>query len=283
MYLVSGVEQAMLSLNDPKWSELSHAYGPASDIPPLLRQLKTAPSPKKYDTPPWGNLWSSLCHQGDVYTASYAAVPHILNIAPTKPIKERVHHISLVSGIEIGRCIDQAPSIPDFLEKAYFDALKLLPKLILECLELDWEEYEYKTLFGALVAVRGKVAFGEAISMMDDTVTCPECDTIFVTPGYDKFNQTIESEGIKEFRENAVGYKTWLAENSAGFVLLAPVTPPLSYVIQHRVGCSQLNLIENNQEYFKICAPDFHKVMFWLWRYGLPLHKSVRKCEVCKT
>ena len=110
----------MLSLDSPKWSELSHAYGQASDIPPLLRQLRTASPPEKYDTPPWGNLWSSLCHQGDVYTASYAAVPHIISITSLRPIEERIHHISLVSSIEIGRCMDMAPPIPNILEKAYF-------------------------------------------------------------------------------------------------------------------------------------------------------------------
>ena len=65
--------------------------------------------------------------------------------------------------------------------------MSLYRSLFLECLELDWEEYEYKALFSALATIRGKVAFGEAISMMDDTVICPECDAIFVTPGYDKF------------------------------------------------------------------------------------------------
>jgi hypothetical protein len=29
----------MLSLDSPRWSELEHAYGAASDIPSLLRQL----------------------------------------------------------------------------------------------------------------------------------------------------------------------------------------------------------------------------------------------------
>lgn len=274
----------MLTLDSPRWSELSHAYDQASDIPSLLRQLKTAPPPKEYDTPPWGNLWSALCHQGDVYTASYAAVPHLVNIAFTKPIRERVHHISLVGSIEIGRHLDKAPPIPDFLKEAYFDALKQIPKLVLECLERDWEDYEYKALFSALVAVRGKVAFGKAISMLDDAVTCPACNTIFVTPGYDIFKTyTIESEGIKEFREDdPAGYESWLAENPSGFVLLAPVAPPLNYVIQHRVGCSELKLIENNQEYFKICAPDFHRVIFWLFQYGLTPEGLVRKCEICK-
>jgi hypothetical protein len=274
----------MLPLDSPKWSELHHVYGQASNIPPLLRQLETAAPREKYDSPPWGDLWSSLYHQMDVDTASYAAVPHIVSIATTKPIRERVHHISLVGSIEIGRHIDKAPQIPDFLKEAYFDALKQVPKLVLECLELDWEDYEYEALFSALVAVRGKAAFGEAISMLDDAITCPACDTIFVTPGYDTFkNYTIESEGIKEFRgDNPAGYEAWLAENHAGFVLLAPVAPPLKYVIQHRVGCSELKLIENSRDYFKVCAPDFHRVIFWLFQYGLTPHGLVRECEVCK-
>ncbi|MBE7557336.1 MAG: hypothetical protein HS126_40380 [Anaerolineales bacterium] len=274
----------MLPLDSPKWSELHHVYGQASDIPSLLRQLKTAPPPEKYNSPPWGALWSSLYHQRDVDTASYAAVPHIVSIAVTKPIRERIHHISLVGTIEINRHLDKAPPIPDFLREAYFDALKQIPKLVLECLELDWEDYEYKALFSALVAVRGKVAFGEAISELDDAVTCPTCDTIFVTPGYDTFkNYTIESEGIKEFRkDDPAVYEVWLAENPSGFVLFAPVAPPLNYVIQHRVGCSELKLIENSQEYFKVCAPDFHRVTFWLFKYGITPHGLVRECKVCK-
>lgn len=29
----------------------------------------------------WFRLWSSLCHQGDVFTASIAAVPHLVKVA----------------------------------------------------------------------------------------------------------------------------------------------------------------------------------------------------------
>jgi hypothetical protein len=34
----------MLSLDSPRWSELSHVYGSAADIPSLLRQLQSLPS-----------------------------------------------------------------------------------------------------------------------------------------------------------------------------------------------------------------------------------------------
>jgi hypothetical protein len=188
-----------------------------------------------------------------------------------------------VGSIEIDRHIGEAPLVPDFLKEAYFEAIKQIPKLVLECLELDWEDYEYKELFSALVAARGQAALGAAIARLDEAVICPECQAIFVTPGYDRFKSyTIESEGIKEFREEDPDYETWLTQNPSGIVLLAPVAPPLNYVIQHRVGCPQLPLIEHNQEYFKVCAPDFQKAVFWLWRYGLRPFETVRRCEICK-
>src|SRR5262245_2777864 len=71
----------MIPLDSPEWRRLQHAYGPASDIPDLLRQLAANPCAKKSGDEPWHSLWSALCHQGDVYTASYAAVPHIVDIA----------------------------------------------------------------------------------------------------------------------------------------------------------------------------------------------------------
>src|SRR4051812_40379348 len=70
------VEGKMLALDSPRWGELTHAYGEASDIPALLRRLKTAPPPTDYRSEPWFTLWSALCHQNDVYIASYAAIPH---------------------------------------------------------------------------------------------------------------------------------------------------------------------------------------------------------------
>jgi len=35
-----------LALDDPRWGELRHCYGPAEDIPDLLRQIAAAPGPQ---------------------------------------------------------------------------------------------------------------------------------------------------------------------------------------------------------------------------------------------
>jgi hypothetical protein len=55
----------MLSLDSPRWNELQHAYGIASDTPSLLRQLLSLPD-SVGEREPWYTLWSSLAHQGDV-------------------------------------------------------------------------------------------------------------------------------------------------------------------------------------------------------------------------
>ena len=72
----------MLALDDPRWGELEHAYGSAADVPGLLRELAASPAPTgSYSGEPWFSLWSRLCHQDEVYAASYATVPHVVEIA----------------------------------------------------------------------------------------------------------------------------------------------------------------------------------------------------------
>ncbi|NKE59970.1 hypothetical protein FXN61_25490 [Lentzea sp. PSKA42] len=57
------------------WSQLTHAYGTAEDIPGLLDRVATS-----NDSEAWDELWSALCHQGTTYPASYAALPHLAGI-----------------------------------------------------------------------------------------------------------------------------------------------------------------------------------------------------------
>ena len=43
---------ALLDLDDRRWAELTHAYGSAADIPPLLRQLREFPPATDYRAEP---------------------------------------------------------------------------------------------------------------------------------------------------------------------------------------------------------------------------------------
>jgi len=177
----------MLDLDSPIWKDLTHAYGSAADIPTLLEQLKTASPQEKYDSEPWFSLWSALCHQNDVYSASYAALPHIIAIAGSKPARERLDHLFLAASIEAFRHVGDAPAIPVDLQEAYQQGIEQSFTLILGCLKLDWQENEYRILLGALAVVRAHPQLGNAIFELDQEIECPHCQTYFPTRGYDLF------------------------------------------------------------------------------------------------
>ena len=54
------------------WASLRDAYGSAEDV---LALLVAAEEAGPNEEGPWDELWSRLCHQGTVYSASYAALP----------------------------------------------------------------------------------------------------------------------------------------------------------------------------------------------------------------
>lgn len=78
----------------PDWSTLKHAYGNAADVPALLAQL--TPDPK---ASVWHELWSRLCHQGTVYSSSFAALPALAQAAEQWKPTERAQLIALAASI----------------------------------------------------------------------------------------------------------------------------------------------------------------------------------------
>ncbi len=76
------------------WSTLKHAYGNAEDVPALLTRL--CPDP---DASVWEELWSRLCHQGSVYSASFAALPALADAAGRWEPAERTQLLALAASI----------------------------------------------------------------------------------------------------------------------------------------------------------------------------------------
>ncbi len=101
------------------WASLRHAYGPADDIPPLLARARTAPPPTDYRSEPWFTLWSSLYHQDDIYSASYAAVPELVDLAAECEAGIAAESLFLAASIELRRHEPGAPDIPSTLRADY--------------------------------------------------------------------------------------------------------------------------------------------------------------------
>ena len=110
---------------------------------------------------PFFSLWSSLCHQGDVYSASYAAVPKIVELIEKAPEKVHLNYFLLPLCIEIGRLKGNGPKLGKDQECLYFNAIHLLANLTCAIKSPD----EHMVLvFSAVIAVRyGKADLAEAI------------------------------------------------------------------------------------------------------------------------
>ncbi|MBE7432425.1 MAG: hypothetical protein HS100_00775 [Anaerolineales bacterium] len=151
----------MINLDSSKWSELSHAYGNASDIPNLLRQLEEMPSSAGNDEP-WFSIWSSLAHQGDVYSASFAAVPHVIRILSQDPLKADFSFFQFPAWVEICRQ-KKAVEIPMELEEDYYLALRQLPLLVASASEKEWDENFLACALSAIAAAKGFGAIADTV------------------------------------------------------------------------------------------------------------------------
>ncbi|MEX3983804.1 hypothetical protein AB4Y45_33000 [Paraburkholderia sp. EG287A] len=148
-------ELSCLALDSPRWVELEHAYGRASDIPELLRQLAAVPT-SGGSKEPWFSIWSALAHQNDVYPATFAAVPHVVRVIAAAPDKVDFGYFQFPAVVEAWRQKNQT-AIPDDLRADYFAALAALPSLVAATAA---HELGQDFLASALAAVAAAKGFG---------------------------------------------------------------------------------------------------------------------------
>ena len=159
----------MLLLDDPRWHQLQHAYGAAADIPPMLRALELSPGPAlDSQAEPWFSLWSSLCHQDDVYTASYAAVPHIVRIAGTTVTPIDFSFFLLPTAIEVARRAGRGPAIPEECAEPYHAAITDLGESVSAHRQEPWDQSMLLAAAAAQAVAKGHVDVAEALINLDD-------------------------------------------------------------------------------------------------------------------
>ena len=161
----------MLPLNSRRWSELSDAYGVSADIPGLLTDLESLPPNEGTEAEPYFSLWSALCHQGDVYTASYAAVPHLVRVAADAPERVPWTVFLMVASIEIARSNGRGPEIPPDLESDYFMALARIPQVVAMASKVAWDHWYCGSALAAIAAAKGFCLYAEAILELDPDTT----------------------------------------------------------------------------------------------------------------
>lgn len=158
----------MLALESPSWSELRHAYGLASDTPGLLQQLASFPDESEVRSDPWFSLWSSLCHQGDVYSASFAAVPHIIATVSADPGRATMSFFLLPASIELARHQRQMV-VPENLAPAYAAAMAQLPVLAGQAARPEWEPAVCASAMAAVAVATGNHLLAQLIMQIEET------------------------------------------------------------------------------------------------------------------
>jgi hypothetical protein len=143
----------------PDWQQLQHAYGEASDVPALLKQLSPDPNAAV-----WQELWSRICHQGTVYTASFAALPALLDTATGWPPRDRPMVLSLAAAIVSSS--DVAGS-RDELMRGLERTVAAFERLGHECLAdtgLSDEDFVY--VAQAVLAFQGDMLWGSRLDLL---------------------------------------------------------------------------------------------------------------------
>ncbi|MEU8664169.1 HEAT repeat domain-containing protein [Actinoplanes philippinensis] len=99
------------------WAALRHAYGPAVDVPGNLAALRSADGQRRLEA--FGDLYASITHQGNRYSASAAAVPSLLELVADPAVPDRDLLLYLLGRIAVG---DDAAWLPRGVRRADLDA-----------------------------------------------------------------------------------------------------------------------------------------------------------------
>lgn len=164
----------MLALDDPRWRELEQAYGSAEDVPVLLAALATVRG-EDDRAEVWFALWRLLHRPDTTFSASYAAVPHLVARAEFAAAEDRVQALHLVARIEIGRAKRGSAPVPDDLVVAYAEAVERLPAIVSRSSAEPWDAGLAQVSLAALAVGKRQPALAEAVLRLGPGERAPTC------------------------------------------------------------------------------------------------------------
>jgi hypothetical protein len=160
----------MVPLIRTSWANLQDAYGSAADIPDLLRAIATDPRVSSSSVGPWFDLWSALCHQHDVYPASFAAVPHIVQILADHVDSACADFFLLPASIELARYRRGVP-LPADLADDYLQALARFPAFVAAAAVGPWDATRARSILAAVAVAKAQHDTAELLLEIDDVDT----------------------------------------------------------------------------------------------------------------
>lgn len=117
-------------LDDIDWASMRHAYGPAAEVPRLIRGLVS----RDGDRRSWAGEAFGLAvhHEGDIYECTAKAVPFLIEAAGTPGLKGRPRVLRLLAGIGESARAGRRDEWHDRAGRAVQDAYPLYERLALD-------------------------------------------------------------------------------------------------------------------------------------------------------
>ncbi|MFC4909744.1 hypothetical protein [Actinomadura gamaensis] len=178
------------------WSDLTHAYGSAEDIPGLFEQLDV---PGDHDQA-WEQLWSALWHQGTVYSASFAALTPLAALAAD----DERHRDDRLQAAGLGGAImsdeHQMHDAGD-VRRQYAAEISQLHKAAQTLLDAQADHETYTMLLQTILALEGVPIWGSNLEQLlgeEYEVECPGCETsLFIALGSRGYFSTAEDYALQ--------------------------------------------------------------------------------------
>jgi hypothetical protein len=152
-----------MNYDDPRWEGLRGGYRVPYDPRNALRSLEH----NENVDDAWNELWNELHHQGDVGTASYAAVPELVRIHQVRGISDW-NTYSIVAIIEEARRSGRNPEMPGWLCESYQAAWRQLFSLALSDLRDAKEDILASSIIAVIAFEKGLPALGRISAWLEE-------------------------------------------------------------------------------------------------------------------
>jgi hypothetical protein len=151
-----------MDMSTIEWNNLEHAYGSAANIPALLDQLTSFPAEDSFKDEPWYSLWSSLYHQGEIFSASLAVIPEIAAKLACAPERATMSFFALPASIEVAR-EKSGMRVPDSIGPRYQEAFRHLAIFAFNTATTQPESELGQAALAIMAVAAGQHAYAELI------------------------------------------------------------------------------------------------------------------------
>jgi len=141
----------MLPLDDPRWMTYIGGYREPWDASEALGRLLEGEAPDQA----LEELGNELCHQGDLGSASYAALPWLVEYLRRRPELD-AWAVGLILTIEFGRPF-HGDQMPDEVREGYDQAIRLLPEIVLSKRGGHWDDRQVQVAASVLALGQGNL------------------------------------------------------------------------------------------------------------------------------